>query len=294
MSTQSSTYDPNTFWNAPARNFRSSARLHLQHLLFQNTIPFLLDPRIEDAVSNTKNLKIADLACGNGIWLTSLHDELTKRNISSAQLDGYDINAINFPSKNFLPPSVSLHKLDVLAQPLPENLIGAYDIVHIRAFSSLVLHNDPSPIISAAKAMLKPGGWIQWDESGADFIVQSPSPDVGKTACLTIDGILKAGGEASGAKREFITELDRHANGFQEVQLQSYAVRKQDYKAWTEDYLMVWEDLAMYFPLAADKPDAPLTREAWNGLFVNAIKETEQGVALFYRDIVVMTGQKPT
>ncbi|KAI3316623.1 hypothetical protein HD806DRAFT_517142 [Xylariaceae sp. AK1471] len=293
-SVKAEAYEPESFWVAPARNFRSSARLHLQHLLWQNTIGFLLEPRIQNSIADVKQLKVADLACGNGVWLTDLDHQLSNKKVSS-QLDGYDINDVNFPPPAFLPNMVKLNKLDVLSRPLPEELIGAYDIVHIRAFSSIIFNCNTTPLLSTALAMLKPGGWLQWDEMGADFVIEPPSPDISKTACETIDRILKAGGETHGMKREFLRELDRHVseNGFQEVHLQEDKNRKQDYKGWTEDFLMVWEDLASFFPSKADKPEAPVTKEFWVDLFAKAVKETEQGVALFYRNMFTVVGRKP-
>lgn len=152
-----STYDPLTYWVAPARNFRTSARLHLQHLLFQNTINFVLEPHVQAAVDGAKELRVADLGCGNGIWLSDLDRELSKKGVSS-KLDGYDVNEINFPAPAFLPETVTLKKLDVFAKPLPEELIGAYDIVHVRALVSVISNSDLTPLLSTALALLKPGG----------------------------------------------------------------------------------------------------------------------------------------
>ncbi|KAJ2991854.1 hypothetical protein NUW58_g2371 [Xylaria curta] len=124
-------YDQSKHWAAPARNFRSSARLHLQlqHLLMRNTLGYLLEPTVEKSVANTRPLKVADLACGNGIWLTELHSHLARNNVS-AQLDGFDINPIYFPQAAYPPSTVSLKQLDILAKPLPNELTCIYDVVH--------------------------------------------------------------------------------------------------------------------------------------------------------------------
>jgi SAM-dependent methyltransferase len=251
-------------------------------------------------VVKTKDLKIADLACGNGVWLTDLHDELSKKNISSAvaKFDGYDINDINFPARAFLPSSVTFKKLDLFTKDLPKELLGAYDIVHIRALSSIIINNDTKPLLSVIQSMLKPGGWLQWDEGAADFIIDAPSSDksdtITATACQAIRSIMRAGGEMRRLNREFINELDRHVgeNGFENVEVQKFELRKQDYKGWTEDYLMVWEDLTAFFPPKNEQPDAPVTKEGWLELFGNAIKETERGVALYYDGVYTVVGRK--
>lgn len=72
-------YDPATYWTTSAKNFRSSARLHLQHLLFQRTLGYVLESHIQDYISRTNvQVRVADIGCGNGAWLCDLHDELVK------------------------------------------------------------------------------------------------------------------------------------------------------------------------------------------------------------------------
>ncbi|OTB07440.1 hypothetical protein M426DRAFT_318119 [Hypoxylon sp. CI-4A] len=289
-------YDPSTYWLAPARNFRTSARLHLQHRLCQNTLGYLLEPRVYSSVeqsATTKQLKIADLACGNGAWVLDLNRELSGKGIS-AQFDGYDINPVNFPSSAFIPQSITFKKLDILAKPLPDELVGAYDIVHIRAFVSIIVNEDTKPLLSTALAMLKPGGWIQWEEMRAEFFIAAPSPTTPKDACETISQIIKTGGESRGMRFGFVTELDRHLkeHGFEDVHMEDSKKRKEDYKGWTEDFLMVWEELGQFFPSKVDQPQAPLTKESWAHLFSRAVAETEQGVSLHQDGIITAIGRK--
>ncbi|KAL3430398.1 hypothetical protein BDV09DRAFT_178619 [Aspergillus tetrazonus] len=288
--------DASKYWVAPARNFRTSARLHLQHFLFQNTIGFLLEPAVDKAVTaSSQPLKIADLACGNGVWLTELHSHLAKNNIS-VQLDGFDINPVNFPNPAFLPASVTFRQLDILANPLPTELLGVYDIVHIRAFGSIILDSKLAPILTAAFELLKPGGFIQWEETRGDrWIVESPSAQVSTTACDSIVQILLGGMQQRRIQNDWIDALDTHLNqfGFQNARLLVQEKRKQDYKGWTEDYLMVWEELADYFPSKAQAPDVPFSREAWISLFANAVKETEEGVVVHQGRVITAAGQKP-
>ncbi|KAI0376444.1 hypothetical protein F5Y04DRAFT_266301 [Hypomontagnella monticulosa] len=297
-STNPRNFNPSTYWLAPARNFRTSARLHLQHLLFQNTLGYLLEPHVQNYVeettaTNAKQLRIADLACGNGVWLLDVARELSDKGVS-AQLDGYDVNSVNFPSPAFLPQSVTFKKLDILAKPLPEELIGAYDVVHIRAFVSIIINEDTTPFLSSVLALLKPGGWVQWEEMRADTPVAHPHPNVQNSACETMARIIKTGGESRGLKFEFVAELDRHLkeHSFDDVYMRVTQKRKEDYKGWTEDFLMVWEELGQHFPSKEDQPQAPLTREFWADLFSKAVAETEQGTALHHDKIVTAVGRK--
>ncbi|KAJ8112890.1 hypothetical protein ONZ43_g5285 [Nemania bipapillata] len=289
-------YDQSKYWAAPARNFRSSARLRLQHLLVQNTLGYLLEPTIEKSVANAKPLKVADLACGNGIWLTELHSYLASNNIP-AQLDGFDVNPIYFSHEAYLPPTVSLKQLDILAKPLPTELIGVYDVVHIRALGSIISDADLSPVLSVAFELLKPGGYIQWDESRGDrFVVESPEPQISKVHCDTLVHVLKAGLQAKGIVSDWVENLDTHLDkfGFQNVRQHVQQKRKQDFKGWTEDYLMVWEELAVLFPPRSKMPNAPMSREEWVDLFSKAVGETEQGVVVHQGMVVTAIGQKST
>lgn len=149
----SSDHDPSTYWVAPARNFTTSARLHLQHHLFQKTIEYLSEPHVQSAVAEAKELRVADLGCGNGVWLSDLDSTLSENGVS-AQLDGYDVNTVNFPAPVFLPEKVTLKKLDTLARPLPEELIGAYDIIHARVLGKIRASSVVPPLLSTALAWL--------------------------------------------------------------------------------------------------------------------------------------------
>lgn len=287
-------YDQSKYWVAPVRNFRTSARLHIQHFLIQNTVDFLLEPAVEKSLAaSSQQLRVADLGCGNGVWLTELHTHFAKNKVS-ARLDGFDINSIIFPHPAYLPASVSLQQLDILAKPLPAELIGAYDVVHIRAFGSATPSCDP--VLTIALELLKPGGFIQWEEIRGDrFIVESPSPQVSKVACDSIAQVLHGGLQAKGIRHDWVDALDKHLVqfGFENVRLLARDTREQDYKGWTENYLMVWEELASLFPPKAQVPNAPMSREAWTDLFENGVKETEQGVIVHQGRVLTAVGQKP-
>ncbi|KAK8109212.1 hypothetical protein PG984_015013 [Apiospora sp. TS-2023a] len=298
-------YDPVTYWTTSAKNFRSSARLHLQHFLFQRTLGYVLESHVQDFVSSSDNgrsgrspLRVADIRCGNGAWLCDLNDELLKAS-TSAQLDGYDINTANFPGPDFLPSTISLKELDVMKPP-PDDLLDVYDIVHIRAFSSILVDTGVAPLLSFVHAILKPGGYVQWEEvQGDKFVVEAAESasanNVSTKACDTISQMLQAAGKARGSDFRFIDRLDQEIQGFggfEDVHKQVFEKRKQDYKGWTEDMLMVWGDLAIHIPTKADQPTAKLTRESFLDLFRRAVDETEHGVAIHQRMIMVAVGRK--
>ena len=94
------------------------------------------------------SLKVADIACGTAIWLIDLAKEYP-----SAQLDGFDISDQQFPPKGWVPKNVSLSTLDIL-KPIPEDLKGKYDVVHVGLIVLVVERDDPIPVLNNLLALL--------------------------------------------------------------------------------------------------------------------------------------------
>jgi hypothetical protein len=119
----------------------------------------LLDPSIPcDGVRS-----IADVATGTGIWLTELKDELTTSSTTnpSNEYTGFDISAAQFPQNPG--PNIEFVVQD-MTKPYPVQYHNRYDIVHV---SLIFIALPRAQIDSAVKntlALLKPGGYIQWDE----------------------------------------------------------------------------------------------------------------------------------
>ncbi|KAJ5766036.1 uncharacterized protein N7511_003652 [Penicillium nucicola] len=138
------------------RGVGDSVRLDAQHLLWKLHRGFELHPDI----AVTENMKIAELGTGTGIWLLDLAEKLPP----TVQLHGYDISNDQYPSKNLWPKNVKLGVLDSLIDP-PESLEGIYDVVHLRMWASNLHNNDTLGIINHFKKLLKPGGYVQWEDA---------------------------------------------------------------------------------------------------------------------------------
>jgi hypothetical protein len=81
-------------------------------------------------------------------------------------------------------------------------------------------------------------------------------------------------------------------NGFTATEASFHDARRDQYKAWTENYLTVWEELPSMVPSKADAPDAPLNRETLTGIIQGTMAETQKGVAVLTTKVVVGIGQK--
>lgn len=69
--------------------------------------------------------------------------------------------------------------------------------------------------------------------------------------------------------------------------------KKELSKAWTDDLLLVYEDIQKSVPKAADAgPNPALTMEMYQDLFARVVKETEQGVALTMNQLVTVSRKK--
>ena len=137
------------------RNYAAASRLNFQYYLWKESLKFNIHPSIRVPLENAR---VADVATGTAIWLTDLAQEFPK-----AQLDGFDINLAQAPPKEWLPPNVRLSTWDVF-EDVPEYMLGIYDIVHVRLLVLVVRDSNPRNVIRNLAKMLKPGGYIQWDD----------------------------------------------------------------------------------------------------------------------------------
>ncbi|ROV86946.1 hypothetical protein VMCG_10773 [Cytospora schulzeri] len=124
----------------------------------QRNIGYLIHPRIAAALPS--NPRVADIGTGTGHFLQCL-----QKLYPDAILDGYDVSSAMYPDKT--PANVSLKVLD-MKKPVPEELHGKYDLVHARMMVAAVLPGEWTSIVSNLAQLIRPGGWIQWEE--CDFL----------------------------------------------------------------------------------------------------------------------------
>ena len=61
-------------------------------------------------------------------------------------------------------------------------------------------------------------------------------------------------------------------------------------KVWTDDLLMVYEEIQWSLPAAANAgPNPALTREMYQDLFARVLKETQEGVSLSMDNLVIVS-----
>ena len=86
----------------------------------------------------------------NSIWLTDLSRKLPP----TTQLDGFDISLDQAEPLAWLPGNVNLRKWDIMTD-VPSDLIGKYDVVHIRLFIFVVpVEGGPKPLLEKLVKLL--------------------------------------------------------------------------------------------------------------------------------------------
>ncbi|UKZ80192.1 hypothetical protein TrVFT333_007949 [Trichoderma virens FT-333] len=138
------------------RDLYGSIRLEAQHLLFRMHNGYALNPKIPIS----SNMKIAEIGTGTGIWLQDIASQLPE----TIQLHGYDVSASQFPPTSLCPPNLTFTTLDAFGD-VPAHLVETYDVVHLRFWCAIIRGNDPSALIRHASRLLKPGGYLQWEDA---------------------------------------------------------------------------------------------------------------------------------
>ncbi len=137
-----------------------------------------LFPReIMEDLESKPSLAIADVCTGTGVWAVSVAEQLP-----NAQIRGFDIDTSKFTTNP--PPHVQLQYGDVF-EPFPSGLLGKFDLVHARFLVSLLRKEDWVPVARNFMTLLRPGGWILWEDSGPfEFRVLPITPGWTKYATL--------------------------------------------------------------------------------------------------------------
>lgn len=136
----------------------ASARLMFQHSALTQMQGWRLHPNVQASIANLEAPHIADLATGNGIWALEVADEFPK-----AEVIGLDISAEQYPPKMSWPANVRLEYGDLFAS-IPEKYQQYFDVVHIRLIVAAIYTMDKDILMRNILSLLKPGGYIQWDE----------------------------------------------------------------------------------------------------------------------------------
>ena len=243
------------------RDYTATIRLNTQHYIWNQQLGYNLHPEIPRPKNGSK---IADVATGTGVWLLE-----AARDYPNAQCDGFDISLAQCPPQPWLPPNVHFYPWDIFIPP-SENLSGIYDVVHIRLLT-LVIQQDPVPVIKNVAKLLKPGGYIQWDEMDiTDSIVARVNDSIKIDAMNQMDRLMKSRNAQSWILR--LAEL-LDENGFENSRLHRVPQNPSYLKFQTDVHILSFSELAAN--MAEDDERKP----NFTKLVEDVFDESRQGAA---------------
>ncbi|KAL8686241.1 MAG: hypothetical protein Q9218_007247, partial [Villophora microphyllina] len=112
---------------------------------------------------------VADVATGTGIWLQELVADSAysgRVNGSERGFVGFDISPQQFPSTNDHPPNVTFVVHD-MTETFPSEYHEKFDLVNVRFVSYVVEAVEVEKVVWNTLQLLKPGGYLQWQEGDA-------------------------------------------------------------------------------------------------------------------------------
>ncbi|EKV06359.1 MFS transporter, putative [Penicillium digitatum Pd1] len=205
------------------RNEAETKRLNDQHR-FLVELSNLIHPSIPRDLT-----AVADLGTGTGIWLQDVANLLPNK---SVYLHGFDISSTQYPQRHEIPRSgqkpIPLTVHDAL-HPFPAEHRGRYDLVHIRLLTAGLKQADYTRVLANARALLKPNGWIQWEEvdhtAFCTDAVLEPAAITRLRECV-IEAMLKLGLWPFAPQRVYDVI---HTSGFTDVVRETYTTAGKKY-----------------------------------------------------------------
>lgn len=119
-------------------------------------VGYLVHPKVIATLPS--GARVSDIGTGTGRFLERFQSLYGSTGLV---LDGYDISGAMFPSSTL--PNITLTELDI-KKPVPQELHGKYDLVHVRMIVAGMLPNEWPAAVANVAQLLKPGGWLQWVE----------------------------------------------------------------------------------------------------------------------------------
>ncbi|KAL8722224.1 MAG: hypothetical protein Q9225_001269 [Loekoesia sp. 1 TL-2023] len=280
------------------RGYIAALRLNAQHLLWKEQLGYVIHPK----VSIIENMKVADVGAGTGyfnivnaqqlaadlhgrIWLVEVANILPP----SSELHGYDIDVSQFPPKQWLPKNVFTLSWDAFSE-VPAAMVEQYDIIHIGIFMLLIANNNPLPILKNLMRMLKPGGYLQWDElDWATKRIVRADPSIPSDDTRALFDYVSKWEDALGPK-EWIADLPKiyTSQGLESVSFERFVMPPEYLRYDTDKSLTAYEEFSHTILDRRGQGEGEQLRDLVN----KAAQECRNGVAMTV-DLVVAVARKP-
>ena len=260
------------------RSYSAASRFNLQFYLWKETLQFNLHPSIPNPEANPR---IADVATGTGFWLLDLASTLP----TSVQLDGFDITLTQAPPGVWLPKNINMSIWNVF-EDVPKHLAGKFDIVHVRLLLLVVSNATVESVVRRLAELLKPGGYLQWDElSCYEHYVKTVDPTVPTPGFQEMHKIMDGRGQMDWTLRLPTT---MNENGFEKGAIYQYFDSSGFAKANTDMLLIMLEE----FGKGLAKTKGPEEDVKMQYLIQRIYKESQHGAAICVPKLVCVGRKK--
>ncbi|KAK8028750.1 hypothetical protein PG991_005806 [Apiospora marii] len=250
--------------DSSSRQEAPSYVLTAQHYLWKDLLGFLLHP---DIPASATNLKVADVATGNGIWL----EDAARGKPKSAEFHGFDISLDQVGPKPWLPANIRMHTWNLFEEP-PQEFVGYFDVVHVRLITVVVRDNDPRPVLASLAKLLKPGGYLQWDE------VDTIGCSIKSVPGVSADNLSALFEQLRGKddwKYRLTSIMDE--SGYRDSMLYTFEYGLDTARLWSDLYVSTWKEFA---------ENVLKTPEISGELKRNAMAEARNGAAIMVPKLV--------
>ncbi|KAI9707966.1 MAG: hypothetical protein M1820_004385 [Bogoriella megaspora] len=266
-------------------------RLTAQHYLWTQHQGYHIHPSV--GFPSSGDIQIADIACGNCLWLLDSRNSTT--DAFQATWTGFDISDAQFPKEALLPSNVFLRTLDIY--DVPSDLHGKFDLIHLRMLGFGVRDSDPIPVLRTLLALLKPGGWLQWDEADHEFDPPNAAPGTSNARMQELQKAIRTsvfkGAPAFGWTKNLLDSF--RSAGFTAVVEDKHPIERTALKYWTELQLQAFASGLKV--LAQNPAQDAVRREAAEKIlekFPAAIAEAKEGGAFCLWPKVVLGRKSPS
>ncbi|XXH01550.1 hypothetical protein Hte_007910 [Hypoxylon texense] len=216
------------------RDCNASSRLTAQYYLWKELLGFLVHP---DIPTQAADLRVADVATGNGIWL---HD-LARDKPTSAEFHGFDSSLDQVGPRPWLPANIRMHTWNIFEEP-PSQFMGYFDVVHVRLITVWSIELTFSTFQNLAAT-------FNGTKSTPSGVRQKPSQacrrNTSKKSTRNSEGMIQPDRlmTPNPSWKYDLTKI-MNENGYSDSSLYTYEYGLSTARIWNDVYVSTWKEFA--------------------------------------------------
>jgi len=210
------------------------------------------------------------------IWLEDVSDTLSNSSPTTQEYTGFDISTKHFPRAQ--KPGMDFHEHDIL-QPFPADFHNRYDLVHIRLLVLALRKDQFEAAVTNVAALLKQGGYIQWEEFETKNMAFNPPSDI----TTQVRAIIRKSAQANGLTNTPCADISQYLNtlGPEDVRIVDYdSSSREDLAPEAREWTKAGAKAALYYALLRDGAERSPeeTRALADDLLAKYVYRIDEGV----------------